>query len=153
MKIKTLILCSIITLAGCQTNATDKPIRPENAVQTAEQKELNAKSAKLDEAMAESDRHYREYIAAKRDVWAYEQLNKYCNNIQNSEYEQMFIRYMRKKHPVEAEKVIFNASPTSIRITKMFADIFMRQEVIPRKKDFYLANERCPSLSDLNFPY
>ena len=64
----------------------------------------------------------------------------------NSEYEKMFIRYMNKEHPVEAQQVIFDSSPASIRTTKIFADIFMSQEVVPRQKDLYLAYGRWPAL-------
>lgn len=133
-------------------NTTDKTVKPVQTVQTAEERELDAKAAKLDQAMATSDREYRAYLEFKHKAEALEQLAK-CNRISNHDYEQMFFRYMAKKHPAESQQVFYDPSPAGRRITKMFADIFLSEEVVPRSKEFYLTYGRCPSLSDLNFPY
>jgi hypothetical protein len=153
LKAKKLIICAIFILSGCQANTAVKPTTSVQPTLTAEQRDFNDKPAKISQALATADSEYRAYIESKRNAWAYEQLKKNCHNIQNREYEKFFIRYMQKKHPIESKQVIFDSSPASIRLTKMFADIFMSKEVIPRQKDFYLSYGRCPSLNELHFPY
>lgn len=136
-------------------NTADKPVKPVQTVQTVqtvEERELDEKSAKLAETMAKADREYRAYLESKHKAEAFEQLAK-CNKISNHDYEQMFFRYMAKKHPAESQQVFYDPSPVGRRLTKMFADIFMSEEVVPRSKEFYLTYGRCPSLNDLNFPY
>lgn len=137
LKTKALIFCSFITLLGSHANAADN----------------TATQSRLENSLKNADKEYSAYKKAKREAWALEQLKQNCHNIQNSDYEQMFIRYMRKEHPVEAKTVIFNSSPAAAQRTQEYAKKFISQEVVPREKDFYLAHHRCPNLSDLPFPY
>jgi len=115
--------------------------------------ESTDKKDKLSQTLTTADSEYRAYVEEKRNAWVYDQINKNCHNIKNNEFEEVFIRYMRKKHPVESKQVLFDSSPVSVRMTKIFADIFISQEVVPKLKDFYLSYGRCPSLNELNFPY
>lgn len=145
LNIKALLFCSFFILVGCQTNTLNQEVKGEPTEQAK-------KVAQLAQTLATADSEYKAYQEANRAAWAYEQLAK-CQNISNNDYEQMFFRYMQKKHPIESQQVLYDPSPSARRLTKIFADIFVSEEVNPRALEFYLANERCPYLNELDFPY
>lgn len=114
--------------------------------------EDDEKLRKLSDTLKDGDRQLQEYKQARRDSWVYSKLAK-CSNVSETEFQDLFVRFMMTKHVQVANNVLFDSSPQFSNERRQFVDEFMKKEYLPRAKDFYLERNKCPSVTDLHFDF
>lgn len=94
----------------------------------------------------------QEYESAKLNSWVYGELAK-CKVITEEEYQSYFLRFMRSKHPNYLNLVSYDGQVINTSTTQVYFEKFIKEEVTPKARDYYVDERKCPRMQDLNFGF
>lgn len=101
----------------------------------------------LSDTLRKTQEYKKDYEKHKLNAWVYSELSK-CKNISDEEFEQYFIRYIKSKHPNMLNLVYSDANTVSL-----YLDRFIKEEYMPKARDYYLDKKKCPEMKDLSFEF
>jgi hypothetical protein len=101
----------------------------------------------LSDTLRKTQENKRDYEKHKLNAWVYTELAK-CNSISDKEFEEYFIRYVKSKYPNLLSLVYSDANTENV-----YADRFIKEEYMPKARDYYLDVKKCPKLKELNFGF
>ncbi|EGS8723949.1 hypothetical protein V8319_004293 [Escherichia coli] len=94
----------------------------------------------------------QEYESAKLNSWVYGELAK-CKVITEAEYQDYFLRFMRSKYPNYLNLVSYDGQVINTSTTQVYFERFIKEEVTPKARDYYVDERKCPRMQDLNFGF
>lgn len=110
------------------------------------------KIKELSGTLRELQKQSQEYESAKLNSWVYGELAK-CKVITDGEYQDYFLRFMRSKYPDYLNLVSYDGQVINTSTTQVYFERFIKEEVIPKARDYYVDERKCPRMQDLNFGF